>query len=207
MNQQYYDITLKILIIGNSNVGKTCMVMRYCENQFTNEFYATIGVDFKTKNLQIDDKIIKLQIWDTAGQDRFRTITNNYYRGANGILIVYDITDRDSFQNVKQWMYEIEKNAKENVQKILVGNKCDQNDQRQVDYEEGLHLSQQYNLTFFEASAKNSHNIELSFQTLVKNIVEKGGFPQKHQGLKIGRNYNQKQVEINRPQTQKNCCC
>ena len=101
----------KILLIGNSGAGKSCILMRYSENQFTNNFYNTIGVDFKVKNLQIDGKDVKLQIWDTAGQDRFRTITSSYYRGANGILIVYDCTDKESFENIKTWMSEIDKYA------------------------------------------------------------------------------------------------
>ena len=114
--------------------------MRYSENQFTNNFYNTIGVDFKVKNLQVDGKDVKLQIWDTAGQDRFRTITSSYYRGAQGILIVYDCTDKESFENIKTWMNEIDKYAQESVIRLLVGNKADLAERRQVTYEEGIEL-------------------------------------------------------------------
>ena len=128
---------LKILLIGNSGVGKSCLLMRYVENNFTTNFFNTIGVDFKMKTIPIADKEVKLQIWDTAGQERFRTITCNYYRGAHGVVIVYDITDRESFESVKNWMVEIEKYAQENVNKLLIGNKCDLTAKRQVSPEEG----------------------------------------------------------------------
>ena len=110
---------LKILLIGNSGVGKSCLLMRYVENNFTTNFFNTIGVDFKMKTIPVNDQEVKLQIWDTAGQERFRTITCNYYRGAHGVVIVYDITDRESFENVKNWMTEIDKYAQENIYMLI----------------------------------------------------------------------------------------
>jgi len=130
-------------------------------------------VDFKIKSIALDGKNVKLQIWDTAGQDRFRTITCSYYRGAQGIVVVYDITDRDSFEAVRQWMIEIDKYAQESVIKLLVGNKCDMNDKRKVTFDEGQELANQYGIQFFEASAKSCSNIDLLFQTMAKVIMEK----------------------------------
>ena len=120
---QDYEYLFKLLLIGNSGVGKSCILMRYADNSFTENFFNTIGVDFKIKTITLNDQVIKMQIWDTAGQDRFRTLTSSYYRGAHGIIIVYDVTSRDSFDNVRVWMQEIEKFASENVNKLLVGNK------------------------------------------------------------------------------------
>jgi Ras-related protein Rab-1A len=120
---QDYEYLFKLLLIGNSGVGKSCILMRYADNSFTENFFNTIGVDFKIKTINLNDQVIKMQIWDTAGQDRFRTLTSSYYRGAHGIIIVYDVTNKDSFDNVRQWMQEIEKFASENVNKLLVGNK------------------------------------------------------------------------------------
>lgn len=119
------DFSLKILLIGSSSVGKSCMLMRYADNKFTSNFFNTIGVDFKMKNFVLDNQQIQLKIWDTAGQERFRTITCNYYHGAHGIIVVYDITDRQSFESIREWMGEVRKFAKPNVIILLVGNKKD----------------------------------------------------------------------------------
>ncbi|EGR32473.1 Ras family protein, putative, partial [Ichthyophthirius multifiliis] len=174
-NYGEYDYLFKLLLIGNSGVGKSCMLMRFSENQFTNNFYNTIGVDFKIKTIQLNGKNIKLQIWDTAGQDRFKTITCSYYRGAHGIAVVFDITDKQSFENVKGWMVEIEKYAQENVCRILVGNKTDMNENRQVQYQEGQELAQMYNLNYIEVSAKSGENVDQVFTQMAKQIMEKQG--------------------------------
>ncbi|EAS06418.3 small guanosine triphosphatase family Ras-related in brain (Rab) family protein (macronuclear) [Tetrahymena thermophila SB210] len=213
MDSGQYDHLFKILLIGNSGVGKTCMLMRYSENQFTYNFYNTIGVDFKIKALRLEDKNIKLQIWDTAGQDRFRTITCSYYRGAHGILIVYDITERESFDNVKTWMVEIEKHAKKGVQKMLIGNKSDCSN-RAVSYEEGFELAKQYQIPFAETSAKNASNIDLAFTNLAKNILGSGQVlnTAPSQGMKIQQNkYNtqqsgSRQVQQNQKNQGDDCC-
>jgi Ras-related protein Rab-1A len=114
-----------VLLIGNSGVGKSSLLVRFAEDIFTDNFMPTIGVDFKIKTVDVDSKQIKLQIWDTAGQERFKTITSSYYKGAHGIIVVYDITDRESFSNIQTWMAEVEKHASDNISRILVGNKCD----------------------------------------------------------------------------------
>ena len=118
-----YDYLFKILLIGNSGVGKSSLLLRFADDTFTDNFMPTIGVDFKIRTLEVDGRTIKLQIWDTAGQERFKTITSSYYKGAHGIIVVYDITDKESFKNIDTWMNEVEKHASDNVSRILVGNK------------------------------------------------------------------------------------
>ena len=120
--EQEYDYLFKLLLIGNSSVGKSSLLFRFCENVWDDNFVPTIGVDFKLKTLEVNGKKVKLQIWDTAGQERFKNITSSYYRGGNGVLVVYDITDRESFENLTSWLIEIEKNANKNVYKLLIGN-------------------------------------------------------------------------------------
>merc|ERR1711907_636935 len=122
-NKSPYDLLIKLLLIGDSGVGKSCLLCRYSDDVFNASFITTIGIDFKIRTIELDGKRIKLQIWDTAGQERFRTITTAYYRGAMGILLVYDVTDETSFNNIRQWVKNIEANAQDNVNKILIGNK------------------------------------------------------------------------------------
>jgi small GTP-binding protein len=125
------DMVLKILCIGDSGVGKTCLISRFTEEAFSSTFISTIGIDFKIKNIEIEGKNVKLQIWDTAGQERFQTITANYYRGAMGIILVYDITKPKSFDNIGRWLKTIHEHSTVGVEKILVGNKCDLETKRQ----------------------------------------------------------------------------
>eukprot|EP01035_Chromulina_nebulosa_P019216 gene19216-25067_t len=174
-----FDMQIKLLMIGDSGVGKTCLLLRYANDSFSPTFITTIGIDFKIKNIQLDGKRIKLQIWDTAGQERFRTITTSYFRGAQGILLVYDVTDRQTFVSIRNWVAQIQMHADVNVNKILIGNKCDINDHRVVSFEEGESLAKEYNIHFFETSAKQDINVEKSFLTIatdVKNrLIADGG--------------------------------
>lgn len=164
------DALFKLLIIGDSGVGKSCLLLRFADDTYTESYISTIGVDFKIKTIELEGKTIKLQIWDTAGQERFRTITSSYYRGAHGIIIVYDVTDRESFDNVKQWMNEIDRYACEKVNTLLVGNKCDMESKRQVSYEEGQQFADEYGMPFLETSAKNATNVEKAFITMAGKI-------------------------------------
>lgn len=171
MTSSEYDYLFKLLLIGDSGVGKSCMLLRFADDIFTESHISTIGVDFKIRTIESKGKVIKLQIWDTAGQERFRTITSSYYRGAHAMMIVYDVCDKESFENVKNWLHECEKYASENVIKLLVGNKSDSNS-RQVTYNAGQQFADEYKLQFIETSAKNGSNIEKAFQTISEELCE-----------------------------------
>jgi len=144
-----YDYLIKLLLIGDSGVGKSCLLLRFSDDSFTPSFIATIGIDYKIKTIEIDGVKIKLQVWDTAGQERYRTITNAYYRGAMGILLVYDVTNAKSFENIRSWIRNVEQHASENVNRILIGNKCDMIDKRIVDTPHGQSIADEYNIKFF----------------------------------------------------------
>jgi Ras-related protein Rab-8A len=168
-----YDYLIKLLLIGDSGVGKSCLLLRFSDDSFTPSFITTIGIDFKIRTIDLDGKRIKLQIWDTAGQERFRTITTAYYRGAMGILLVYDVTDEKSFGNIRNWIRNIEQHATESVNKILIGNKCDMLDKKVIDFERGKALADEYGIKFLETSAKNSIGVEEAFVTLAKDIKKR----------------------------------
>eukprot|EP01118_Nematostelium_gracile_P015936 TRINITY_DN6495_c0_g1_i1.p1 TRINITY_DN6495_c0_g1~~TRINITY_DN6495_c0_g1_i1.p1 ORF type:complete len:222 (+),score=62.41 TRINITY_DN6495_c0_g1_i1:123-788(+) len=168
-----YDYLIKLLLIGDSGVGKSCLLLRFSDDSFTPSFITTIGIDFKIRTIDLEGKRIKLQIWDTAGQERFRTITTAYYRGAMGILLVYDVTDDKSFANIRNWIRNIEQHASENVNKILIGNKCDLVDKKMIDTSKGKSLADEYGIKFLETSAKNSINVEDAFITLAKDIKKR----------------------------------
>uniref|UniRef100_A0A0A9X7Z9 Ras-related protein ORAB-1 n=1 Tax=Lygus hesperus TaxID=30085 RepID=A0A0A9X7Z9_LYGHE len=165
-----YDYLFKILLIGDSGVGKSCLLHRFADGVYNDTYISTIGVDFKIRTIELDGKVIKLQIWDTAGQERFRTITSSYYRGANGIIIVYDVTEPSSFTHVRAWLSEIEHYASENVSKLLVGNKCDLPSRRQVDAEEAKQFAEKLQIPFLEASAKQNTNVEEAFLTMATDV-------------------------------------
>ena len=173
MNTADVDFIFKVLIIGDSSVGKSNILLRFSDNIFHETFLPTIGVDFKIKNLIVNDKNVKLNIWDTAGQERFKTITSAYYKGSHGVILVYDITDRDSFNNVSNWINESKKFAGNNVVRILVGNKCDLNEGRKVTFKEGSEFAEREGMMFFEASAKAKINIDEIFSELTKGMLEK----------------------------------
>ncbi len=172
MTTHKFDYLFKLLIIGEATVGKTCLLLRYADDSFTQNHITTIGIDFKTKFITINNSVIKLQIWDTAGQERFRTITKSYYKDANGIILTYDISNSDSLKNIQNWMKLIEQNAEDGVCKILVGNKCDL-ENRVIQKEEGEKIAQDFGMKFFETSAKSDINVDEAFNCLVSMILEK----------------------------------
>ena len=159
--------------MGDSGVGKSSIILRYIENSFSVNLMNSIGVDFKLKNIEIDNTKIKLQIWDTAGQERFRTITTSYYKGAHAIVIVFDITDKESFDHIKNWMQDIDKFAKLGVYRVLVGNKCDLENQRRISKEEAKELADKYGIQYMETSAKETINIEPIFIDTTKYLLSK----------------------------------
>jgi len=168
-----YDYLIKLLLIGDSGVGKSCLLLRFSDDSFTPSFITTIGIDFKIRTIELDGKRIKLQIWDTAGQERFRTITTAYYRGAMGILLVYDVTDERSFKNIRNWFSNIEQHASEGVNKILIGNKCDWVEKKAITKEQGQALADEFGIKFLETSAKANINVEEAFFTLARDIKKR----------------------------------
>ena len=174
----------------------------------------SIGVDFKLKNIEIENKKIKLQIWDTAGQERFRTITTSYYKGAHAIVIVFDITDKDSFEHVKIWMQDIDKFAKQGVMRILVGNKCDLEHQRAVTKNEGNEMALKYGIKYLETSAKDTINIENLFVDTAKKLLEKqqsskvggGNLGQNSYGIDLTNSGNYNSGDIRVVNQSSNCC-
>ncbi|CAF1156076.1 unnamed protein product [Rotaria magnacalcarata] len=168
-----YDHLFKLLLIGDSGVGKTCVLLRFCDSAFSTTFISTIGIDFKIRTIELDGRKIKLQIWDTAGQERFKTITTAYYRGAMGIMLVYDITSEKSFDNIKNWIRNIEEHASAEVERMLIGNKCDMHDKRQVSREKGENLANDYGIKFMETSAKGNLNVDEAFFAIAKDIKAK----------------------------------
>jgi len=172
MNAEY-DFLFKLLLIGDSGVGKSCLLLRFADDTYTESYISTIGVDFKIRTVELDGKTIKLQIWDTAGQERFRAITSSYCRGAHGSIVVYDVTDVESFNNVKQWLHEIDRYASESVNKLLVGNKSDLASKRAVSFEAGKEFADSLGIEFVETSAKNATNVEKAFMAMSSQIKQK----------------------------------
>ncbi|CAN7066954.1 unnamed protein product [Brassica oleracea var. botrytis] len=172
------------------------------DDSYVESYISTIGVDFKIRTVEQDGKTIKLQIWDTAGQERFRTITSSYYRGAHGIIIVYDVTDQESFNNVKQWLSEIDRYASDNVNKLLVGNKCDLAENRAVPYETAKAFADEIGIPFMETSAKDATNVEQAFMAMSASIKESMA------SQPAGNNARPPTVQIRgQPVAQKNGCC
>ncbi|CEQ40883.1 hypothetical protein JCM21900_006896 [Sporobolomyces salmonicolor] len=171
--QSEYDLLFKLLLIGDSGVGKSCLLLRFADDTYTESYISTIGVDFKIRTIELEGKTVKLQIWDTAGQERFRTITSSYYRGAHGIIVVYDVTDNDTFANVKQWLQEIDRYACEGVNKLLVGNKSDLTSKKVVEYAVAKEFADQIGVSMLETSAKNATNVEQAFLTMAKQIKDR----------------------------------
>ena len=168
------DCVYKVLLLGDSTVGKTCFLLRYCDKTFQEAHLSTIGLDYRLKTMTLQSgKNIKLQIWDTAGQDRFRAITKNYYKGANGIILIYDVTNMQSYENVKNWIAQIREEANPNVVIYLAGNKVDVTEEEKiVKTEDGKKTANEFNLPFYETSAKNGININKIFEDLVEKVDE-----------------------------------
>jgi len=168
-----YDHLFKLVLIGGSGAGKSCLLLRFADDSFTDSYITTIGVDFRFKTIPVDKKTIKLQIWDTAGQERFRTITSAYYRGADGIILVYDVCDPESFDQVDDWLNEVNRYVNESTCKILIGNKCDDDSARKVSYEAGKKKADDLGISFIETSAKVGTNVESAFQMMSAELIGK----------------------------------
>jgi Ras-related protein Rab-1A len=167
-----YDYLFKLLLVGNSGVGKSSILFRFTDDIFPESYAPTIGIDFKTRTIKVDGKNVKLQIWDTAGQERFNAIQSTYYRGAHGVIIVYDITDVDYLNNIKHLVSEIDKYAIPNIKKILVGNKSDLESERVATTEEVQNYADTSGIQFIETSAKNNVNVENVFLNISEEIIK-----------------------------------
>ena len=181
------ECVYKVLLLGDTTVGKTCFLMKYTDKTFQDIHMATIGLDYRLKSMKLKNgKNIKLQIWDTAGQDRFRAITKNYYKGSHGIILIYDVTNIQTFENVKSWVNQIREEASTNVIIYIAANKIDMEEERKVSKEEGEKLAQELGFPFMETSAKSGVNINETFDDLVERIDKVyGNAPQKNSKNKL----------------------
>ncbi|XP_041352345.1 ras-related protein Rab-13-like [Gigantopelta aegis] len=171
MSTKMYDSLIRLLLVGDTGVGKTCLICRYAHDQFSNDHVSTIGVDFKVRTIEIDGQTVKVQIWDTAGQERFEAITKQFYRRAQGVMVVYDITNQTSFLSLPKWMAYIKQFAKEDAVLMLVGNKNDKETKRQIEYKQGQQFARENGLQFFETSAKSKEHLERAFNAICKEIL------------------------------------
>ena len=171
-NADNYDVIYKIVLVGDSGVGKTNMMLRYLNKEFNKDSKATVGVEFGAKNTTIEGKIVKGQIWDTAGQERYRAITSAYYKGAKGAFVVYDISQRETFDSVDRWISELRSNTDERMVILLIGNKSDLEDKRAVKKEEGEDKARENEIAFLETSALTTDNIEKAFNEILNKVYE-----------------------------------
>ncbi|XP_061162861.1 ras-related protein Rab-35-like [Saccostrea echinata] len=200
-----YDHLFKLLIIGDSGVGKSSLLLRFSDNTFSGTYITTIGVDFKIRTVDVNGEKVKLQIWDTAGQERFRTITSTYYRGTHGVIVVYDVTSGESFANVKRWLHEIDQNC-DVVNRILVGNKDDDSDRKVVLTQDAQRFADQMGIQLFETSAKENKNVEEMFLAITKLVLAT-----KKEQMKKAAEQPAESIKLNKKSTgggggKKGCC-
>ncbi|XP_061703432.1 ras-related protein Rab-26-like [Syngnathoides biaculeatus] len=173
---EFYDIAFKVMLVGDSGVGKTCLLVRFKDGAFlAGSFISTVGIDFRNKVLSIDGVKVKLQIWDTAGQERFRSVTHAYYRDAHALLLLYDVTNKTSFDNIQAWLTEIHEYAQQDVVLMLLGNKADATHERAVKREDGERLAKEFGVPFMETSARSGLNVELAFTAVAKELKHRSG--------------------------------
>ena len=172
MSEEEYDMLFKIVLIGDSFVGKTNILNKYLKNTFNPDSKATVGVEFGSKSFNINDKTIKAQIWDTAGQERYHSITKAYYKGAKGAFLVYDITRKETFDSIDKWIPELQVNGSKDISILLIGNKNDLEDKRKVTQDEAEQKAKNFKVGFMETSAKSGDNLDKAFETLVHSIFD-----------------------------------
>ncbi len=173
MDDENYEMMFKVVLVGDSFVGKTNIMSKYLKNEFHDDSKATVGVEFGSKQFIIEGHTIKAQIWDTAGQERYKAITSAYYKGAKGAFIVYDITRKNSFESVEKWVSDVTAVADKKITVVLIGNKCDLEDQRQVTKEQGEEKSSKLEIAFLETSAFSGENLEKAFEMMMNEIYKK----------------------------------
>ena len=173
MEDEEYSLIFKMILIGDSGVGKSNILSRYINNSFSETTRSTVGVELSAKVEEINNTKIKIQIWDTAGQERYKSITKTYYKGAKGALIIYDITNKESFKNVDKWINDLKESGDDDVSILIVGNKCDLEASREVTTDEVKKKAELYKMAYCETSALKGENIDNAFRTLIKIVVEK----------------------------------
>ncbi|CAI2378431.1 unnamed protein product [Moneuplotes crassus] len=200
-----YDHVLKLIMIGDCNVGKTCILNRFSGDGFSSSYMNTVGIDFKIKTIDIDGSIVKVQVWDTAGQEKFKTITQSYYKGAMGIILVYDSTDPITFSNVESWMQDIDDFASKDCVRILAGNKSDK-ENIMISTEKGQELADKYKIDFFETSAKTGHNVNDLFYEMTRNIlIQKGKIKEGASQFRAG-SVSIRPSQTSQPKDDPSCC-
>ena len=192
-----YELLYKVIIVGDTAVGKSNILSRYVKDEFSSNSKSTVGVELGIKFLKIKNTKTKIQIWDTAGQERYRAITSSYFKGSNGCFIVYDITNEASFNNIENWYEQIQKETSKDIPILLVGNKCDLEDERKVPIEKGKEKAQNLNCAFFETSALKKINIDKIFEELVNNIYEKTGGNKNDDDINVELVKDDKAVNLN----------
>jgi len=182
MASREFDYLFKLVLIGDASVGKTSLLLRFADDNFDDNYVSTVGVDFRFRTVTVDNKLVKLQIWDTAGQERFRTITSAYYRGAHGVILVYDVTEQETFKHVQNWLDEVHKCAGSTVTKLLVGNKADLVESRKIQETDAKSYADSVQASFIETSAKTAANVDKAFMTIAKTLVQTVGDTSKPTG-------------------------
>jgi small GTP-binding protein len=198
-----YDLLIKIILVGDSQVGKSSLLLRYSDNYYDTNSLATIGLDLRLKTEEINGKIAKIQLWDTAGQERFKTVTQGFYRGAHGIMIVYDVTDMTSFENVNRWYEDIHTKTQGSCVVFLVGNKVDNHEKRLISMEEGEALANKHGMVYFETSAKSSQGVQSVFRNLLTTLVDRKIFISNRSSLT--KESDQRIKELKKPPKDRGC--
>ena len=205
MEEDGYDVLFKIILVGDTSVGKTNIINKYIKNEFQEDFYATIGVEFSHKQFIVDNHKIKAQIWDTAGQERYKAITRAYYKGAKGAFIVYDITRKDTFDDIDKWRNELINSCNKEVTIMLIGNKCDLEDSREISKEQGEEKAKSFGFSFLETSAYSGENLEKGFEMLIKEIYQKYKIEQKAND-DMDLSGGVEELKIGKEPMKKKCC-
>ena len=205
--EEEYDYLFKLILVGDSYVGKTNIMSQYIKKEFNLNSKSTVGVEFGTKIIKIDDKIVKTQIWDTAGQERYKSITSAYYKGAKGAFIVYDITCKTTFDSVDKWIQDLSMYGDKNITMLLIGNKSDLEDKRQIKKEVGEEKAKEFGLGFIETSACSGVNINKAFKTLLKEVCNKYSEEKKNNEEFEDNNGNNIEISSGDNEVKKKTCC
>ena len=206
VTDETYEKLFKILLLGDSSVGKSSLFLSFMDKSWNETFVPTIGVDFKIKTINVNNMNIKYQVWDTAGQERFRTIISSYYKGAHGILLVYDITLKESFESLNDWLNEIKKNTSKNIVKVLIGNKIDLNDKRIISFDEAKEFADNNNMKYIETSAKTSTNVDQAFGLIGVELMKSFKGNEEKNINKKNVVLSNSEAVIDNKQIKKGCC-